>query len=62
MSGMSRRVVYTWLAEGRLRAIKCGAKTLMDIDYNLSVMRSLPKAQFVPPRRLMKPAEQGTRT
>jgi hypothetical protein len=46
---MSRRTTYQWLAEGRLKAVKLGTKTLMDLEHNLAVLQSLPAAKFTRP-------------
>lgn len=56
MTGMSRRVTYQWLAEGKLRAFKAGARTVLDIEHGLSVIRSLPVATFTSSRRASRPA------
>jgi hypothetical protein len=42
---MGRSVVYEALARGDLRAVKCGARTLIDVDHGLAWLRSLPPAK-----------------
>jgi hypothetical protein len=46
---MSRTGTYNALAQGWLRAIKQGAKTLIDVDHGLEWLRSQPEATFRPP-------------
>jgi len=50
ISGMPRRTTYERLASGDLKAIKVGARTLIDVDAGLVWLRSLPKAQIRAPR------------
>ncbi len=49
LTGMSRTGTYNALAQGWLRAIKQGAKTLIDVDHGLEWLRSQPEATFRPP-------------
>jgi hypothetical protein len=50
ISGMSRRVTYQKLGTGVLKAIKVGARTLIDVDSGLAWMRTLPPAKIRAPR------------
>jgi hypothetical protein len=50
ISGMSRTASYNALGRGDLRAIKVGSRTLLDVDYGLTWLRSLPSAQIRPPK------------
>ena len=45
-SGMGRTTSYTWLGQGRLRAIKVGNRTLVDIEHGLGVLDALPRAEI----------------
>jgi hypothetical protein len=51
LSGMGRRFTYERLTDGSLRAKKMGAKTLIDVEFGLNWLRSLPDAAFASPRR-----------
>jgi hypothetical protein len=44
ISGMSRRTTYEKLGTGELRAIKIGAKTLVDVEHGLKWLHSRPPA------------------
>lgn len=46
ISGMSRSRTYELLAVGKLRAVKCGKRTLVDVEHGLAYIRSLPAAKF----------------
>jgi hypothetical protein len=48
ISGMGRRWVYNAIADGTLLAVKCGARTLVDVQHGLAFMRSLPPAKIRP--------------
>lgn len=50
LSGMSRTATYNALGRGDLKAIKIGARTLLDVDAGLAWLRSLPAAQIRPPK------------
>jgi hypothetical protein len=56
VSGMSRRVTYEKLGTGDLKALKLGARTLIDIEHGLTYMRSLPRARIRGPRHKDTPA------
>jgi hypothetical protein len=45
ISGMGRRATYDELGAGNLRAIKRGARTLVDVEHGLAWLRSLPMWQ-----------------
>lgn len=53
ISGMGRRVTYHKLGTGELKAIKLGARTLVDVQHGLTYLRSLPPAKIrpMPPRK-----------
>ena len=48
LSGMSRSSTYEALARGDLRAIKLGARTLVDVTHGISWLDSLPVATVRP--------------
>jgi hypothetical protein len=50
ISGMSRRTTYEELGRRNLRAIKVGAKTLIDVEHGLAWLRSRPPAVIRAPR------------
>lgn len=56
MTGMSRRVTYHRLANGDLRAVHVGTRTLIDFENGLAWLASLPAAQFTIQRRQPKAA------
>jgi hypothetical protein len=50
ISGMGRRSTYDYLGTGELKAIKVGARTLVDVDHGLAWLRSRPAAVIRAPR------------
>jgi hypothetical protein len=50
MSGMGRRSTYDELGRGNLKAVKVGARTLIDVDAGLTWIRSRPAAMIRAPR------------
>jgi hypothetical protein len=50
LSGMSRTASYNALGRGDLKAIKVGARTLVDVDAGLAWLHSQPAAQIRAPR------------
>lgn len=50
LTGMGRRATYDALGLGQIRAIKRGARTLIDVDHGLAWLRSLPPAKIRAPR------------
>ena len=48
LSGMSRSGTYEALGRGDLRAIKLGARTLIDVQHGLAWLASLPTASVRP--------------
>lgn len=50
ISGMSRTGIYRELGEGRLRAVKMGARTLVLVESLRAYVASLPAAEFGPSR------------
>lgn len=55
LSGMSRSATYEALAAGRLRAVKLGSRTLIDVPHGLAWLDSLPPATIRPHGK--KPAQ-----
>ncbi|MGH7156011.1 MAG: hypothetical protein ACREF3_18955 [Acetobacteraceae bacterium] len=51
LTGMPRRTVYDNLAAGHLKAIKCGRRTLIDVEHGLAWLRSQPAAVIRMSRR-----------
>jgi hypothetical protein len=51
ISGMGRRVTYDEIGRGNLKAIKVGARTLIDVEAGLSWLRSRPAAVIRAPRQ-----------
>jgi hypothetical protein len=47
---MSRTATYYALGRGDLKAIKVGARTLIDVEAGLAWLRSLPAAEIRAPR------------
>ena len=45
-SGHSRSVLYLLLSEGKIRAVKAGRTTLIDMESLRSHLASLPSAEF----------------
>jgi len=48
LSGMGRSATYEALGAGHLRAVKLGARTLIDVGYGLGWLASLPPATIRP--------------
>lgn len=46
LSGMSRSTTYEALGDGRLRAIKLGSRTLIDVEHGLAYLASQPTAKI----------------
>ena len=58
-SGMSRSATYEALGDGRLKAVKLGTATLIDVEHGLAYLASLPAAEIRPcHRRASKGAPQ----
>lgn len=51
ISNMGRRTFYERVAAGQLKAVKLGARTLVDLEASLAWMKTLPPAKISPPRR-----------
>jgi len=51
ISGMKRSKTYQALGAGHIRAIKLDGRLLIDVEYSLGFLRSLPLAQIRPPSR-----------
>jgi hypothetical protein len=51
ISGMGRRVTYDELGRGNLKAIKVGARTLIDVQHGLAWLGSRPAAVIRAPRK-----------
>ena len=45
LTGLGRSKTYYLLAEGTLRAIKAGKRTLIDVEHGLAWLRSQPAAE-----------------
>jgi hypothetical protein len=50
LSGLGRSVVYVMLGDGRLRAVKAGNRTLIDVQAGLAYLNALPSATIRAPR------------
>jgi hypothetical protein len=48
---MGRRVTYDELGRGNLKAVKVGARTLIDVEAGLAWLRSRPAAAIRAPKR-----------
>ena len=48
LSGMGRSATYQALAAGHLRAVKLGARVLVDVPHGLAWLDSLPPATIRP--------------
>jgi hypothetical protein len=55
-SGMGRRSTYDELGRGNLKAIKVGARTLIDVEAGLAWLRSRPAAVIRAPRERQQAA------
>jgi excisionase family DNA binding protein len=53
-TGLGRSRVYQLLAAGELRAVRCGARTLIPADEATRFVASLPPAYFAMPPSLAK--------
>jgi hypothetical protein len=51
LSGMGRRTVYDELGLGNLKAVKVGARTLIDVEAGLAWLRSQPAPVIRPPQK-----------
>jgi hypothetical protein len=51
ISGLGRRVTYDELGRGNLKAIKVGARTLIDVPHGLAWLRSRPAAVIRAPKQ-----------
>lgn len=52
--GLGRTKLYAHIGDGHIRAIKCGARTLVDLEQALAWMATLPQADIAPQvRRLV---------
>ncbi len=56
ISGMGRRSTYDELGRGNLKAIKVGARTLIDVEAGLAWLRSRPPAVIRAPRERQQAA------
>ncbi len=50
LSGFSRRTTYEELGRGNLKAVKAGAKLLINIEHGLEYVASLPAAKIRAPK------------
>ncbi len=53
ISGLGRTRTYELLGDGTLRAIKCGKRLLVDVEFGLGALAAMPAAQIrrSPPRK-----------
>jgi hypothetical protein len=51
LSGVGRRTTYDEIGRGNIKAIKVGARTLIDVEAGLAWLRTLPPAVIRAPRR-----------
>lgn len=51
MLGIGRSTIYKLAANGTLRLIKAGSRTLVDMDHALAWMATLPLAEIAIPYR-----------
>jgi hypothetical protein len=51
ISGMSRSSTYEALGDGRLKAVKLGVRTLIDVEHGLAYLAALPAADIRPCHR-----------
>lgn len=49
MLGLSRTRIYRLIADGVLRATKCGGKTLVDMQHAAEALRAMPPARITLP-------------
>ncbi len=49
ISGMKRTTTYHEISRGNLRAIKLGARTLLDVQHGLAWLATLPLATVTSP-------------
>jgi len=57
LSGMKRTTTYHEISRGNLRAIKLGARTLVDVAHGLAWLATLPLATVaLPGRKALKDA------
>lgn len=54
ISGLSRSALYEHLADGSIRAVKAGRKTLIDVSSLKAWAQSLPSASFKQPTAATK--------
>jgi hypothetical protein len=50
ITGMSRTGTYEAIGRGDMRAIKLGARTLIDVEHGLAWMDALPQAPIAAPK------------
>jgi excisionase family DNA binding protein len=46
MTGIGRTTTYGLLTDGKLRAVKAGGRTLIDVDHGLAWLRSQPTVKI----------------
>ena len=46
ISGLGRTTIYHLLAEGKLRAVKAGTRTLIDVEHGLAWLTAQPAADI----------------
>jgi hypothetical protein len=56
ITNIKRRATYDLLASGKLRAVKLGKRSLIDVQHGLEFLESLPEAVIRPQNRSKKDA------
>lgn len=56
ISGMRRNAVYDDIADGKLKAVKRGTRTLIDVEAGLAYLHSLPPAKVRGASKTRRPA------
>ena len=59
LSGVSQSVTYELLGDGKIKAVKLGNKTLIDVDSGLKYLSSLPPAEITTGRNRRPASPRG---
>lgn len=51
ITGLGRSTLYKLAGEGKIKLIKAGGRSLVDIEHALAWMQTLPTAQIAPSNR-----------
>jgi hypothetical protein len=46
ITGLGRSSIYKFAAQGKLRLVKAGGRTLVDMDHAMQWMATLPRAEI----------------